>query len=246
MNRELVNQINQNQELTLDSREVSEMIGKEHSKLLRDIRTYCKYLNEAKIGLVDYFAESSYTDSKGEKRPCFSLTKMGCEMVANKLTGKKGVLFTAKYVKKFNEMEQAMNNNIVPFANGEIMQQTLQLAQGMQLIGQVVQGIQESITNVQEFVKDSINSKDAQIEEAMDLIGIRAKNVKMLTEHLKYKLSSILGVKITATNLIYIKTKNKIFREFKVLRWEDIPTNKFNSVFSYIDTLEDEEFLKIS
>jgi phage regulator Rha-like protein len=26
-------------------------------------------------------------------------------MVANKLTGKSGMLFTAKYVKKFNEME---------------------------------------------------------------------------------------------------------------------------------------------
>ncbi|MHB9924604.1 hypothetical protein CF091_14060 [Clostridium botulinum] len=31
---------------------------------------------------------------------------MGCEMVANKLTGSKGVIFTAKYVEKFNEMEK--------------------------------------------------------------------------------------------------------------------------------------------
>jgi hypothetical protein len=32
---------------------------------------------------------------------------MGCEMVANKLTGERGILFTAAYVTRFNEMEAA-------------------------------------------------------------------------------------------------------------------------------------------
>ena len=47
--------INQSQTLTLDSREVAEMVGKEHSKLLRDIKTYIEYLAEAKIGLGEFF-----------------------------------------------------------------------------------------------------------------------------------------------------------------------------------------------
>lgn len=89
-----------------DSRLVAEMIGKEHSKLLRDIRNYCNVLNEAKIGLVNFFIESSYKDTKGEIRPCYLLTKQGCEMVANKMTGEKGVLFTANYVQAFNNMEK--------------------------------------------------------------------------------------------------------------------------------------------
>ncbi len=54
---------------------------------------------------VDFFVASSYLDSKRETRPCYLLSKMGCAMVANKLTGEKGVLFTAAYVAKFNEME---------------------------------------------------------------------------------------------------------------------------------------------
>jgi hypothetical protein len=28
---------------------------------------------------------------------------MGCELLANKLTGEKGILFTAKYVKRFKD-----------------------------------------------------------------------------------------------------------------------------------------------
>lgn len=89
----------------IDSRQVAEAVGKEHSKLLRDIRTYCDYLNESKIGLVDFFIESTYTDSKGEERPCYFCTRKGCEMIANKLTGQKGVAFTALYINAFHTME---------------------------------------------------------------------------------------------------------------------------------------------
>ena len=92
----------------IDSRQVAEAIGKEHSKLLRDIRTYCDYLNESKIGLVDFFIESTYTDSKGEIRPCYLCTRKGCEMIANKLTGQKGVTFTALYINTFHSMEDKL------------------------------------------------------------------------------------------------------------------------------------------
>lgn len=93
-------------ERTLTSNEVAEMIGKEHSKLIRDIRTYIGYLAEAKIGSGDFFIESTYKDSNNQERPNYLLTKQGCEMVSNKLTGAKGVQFTAKYVSRFNAMEE--------------------------------------------------------------------------------------------------------------------------------------------
>ena len=92
----------------IDSLEVAELIGKQHGHLMRDIANYIKILlkiNQSKIGVVDFFLESSYLDAKGQMRPCYLLTKMGCEMVANKLTGEKGILFTAAYVSKFNMME---------------------------------------------------------------------------------------------------------------------------------------------
>ena len=94
---------------TIDSRLVAEATGKEHGKLLRDIRTYCDYLNESKIGLVDFFIESTYTDGKGEIRPCYLCTRKGCEMIANKMTGAKGVTFTAMYINAFHKMEEHIN-----------------------------------------------------------------------------------------------------------------------------------------
>ena len=93
---------------TLDSREVAEMVGMRHADLMRNIDHYIEVIStNAKLRSLDFFVESTYKDKKGEARKRYDITKQGCEMVANKLTGKKGILFTAEYVKKFNEMEQA-------------------------------------------------------------------------------------------------------------------------------------------
>ena len=62
----------------IDSREVAEMVGKNHAHLLRDIAGYIKIMektNESTFGLVgnglnfqpvDFFIPSTYQDSKGE------------------------------------------------------------------------------------------------------------------------------------------------------------------------------------
>jgi len=42
--------------------------------------------------------------------PCYLITKKGCDMIANKLTGRKGVLFTAAYVTAFEEMRSRLGH----------------------------------------------------------------------------------------------------------------------------------------
>lgn len=99
-------------EYVVESREVAEMLGKEHKILLRDIKVYMEYLAKYNFVPCDFFIESSYKDSNNRQRPCYLLTKQGCEMVANKMTGKKGILFTATYVQAFNDMEQQLRGNV--------------------------------------------------------------------------------------------------------------------------------------
>lgn len=96
-------------EQTLDSTEIADMIDKEHSKLLRDIRRYIEQFNEAEIGFVDFFKESTYKDAKGKTRPCYRITKKGCEFIAHKLTGTKGTIFTARYINRFHEMQDILS-----------------------------------------------------------------------------------------------------------------------------------------
>lgn len=99
-------------EISITSIEVAEMIGKEHKELLRDIRRYAEQFNESNIALVEFFTESNYKDAKGEKRPCYLVSKKGCEFIAHKLTGVKGTAFTAKYINRFHEMEDKLKPSI--------------------------------------------------------------------------------------------------------------------------------------
>ncbi|APC85819.1 hypothetical protein [Clostridium botulinum] len=111
----------------------------------------------------------------------------------------------------------------------------LQLAQGMQMIGQVVQGMQTAMTNIETYVKDSIQSKDLQIEKTMNLIGFRSINTKRLSDKLKEQLSEHLGIAVNASSNVYRRAKGKIFKEFKVIKWEDIPVSKYNTVHAFIE-----------
>lgn len=96
-------------EWTLDSREVAEMVEKNHKDLIRDIRRYIRQFNESNIAPVDFFQESTYEDAKGESRPCYRITKKGCEFIAHKLTGTKGTIFTARYINRFHEMQNILS-----------------------------------------------------------------------------------------------------------------------------------------
>ncbi|WP_338712522.1 Rha family transcriptional regulator [Bacillus pumilus] len=103
--------IEQNGRLLVDSREVAEMVEKRHADLVRSIESYLVVIGQnAKLRSDDFFIESTYQAGTGKLYKHYLLTKQGCEMVANKMTGEKGVLFTAAYVTQFNQMEQNLQN----------------------------------------------------------------------------------------------------------------------------------------
>lgn len=124
---------------TISSMEVAKMIEKDHKNLMQDIRKYTKYLEESNsdlgqlnfqpsslegksnelkihpvengiINLNEFWVESSYINQQNRKMPCFKITKKGCEFIAHKCTGQKGVVFTARYINRFHELEEKANN----------------------------------------------------------------------------------------------------------------------------------------
>ena len=115
--------LNESTVKTIPSYEVAKMMEREHSKVLKMLEgeTYkdgrtkvvgiIPVLTEARTRVSDYFIESTYKDASGKTNKCYECTKLGCDILANKMTGEKGILFTARYVKKFNEMEKTINSN---------------------------------------------------------------------------------------------------------------------------------------
>lgn len=93
---------------TVSSLEVAEMMEQEHKELLKRIRRFTNQLDEGKISPIDFWIESTYTDDLNRTKPCYQITKKGCEFIAHKTTGTKGTIFTARYINRFWEMEEQL------------------------------------------------------------------------------------------------------------------------------------------
>lgn len=94
----------------IDSREVAEIVEKQHKNLLADINKYVKELTKLNFQLSDFFIESSYNvEGQSRKYPCYLVTRKGCEFIAHKLTGEKGTKFTATYINRFHQMEDRLS-----------------------------------------------------------------------------------------------------------------------------------------
>ena len=103
---------------TITTVEVAEMMELEHWQILRKLEGtknqdgstkqvgIIQILTNNKIVVSDYFTPSTYKDASGKENKCYKVTKMGCDFLANKFNGEKGIIFTARYVKRFDEMER--------------------------------------------------------------------------------------------------------------------------------------------
>lgn len=140
---------------TITTLEVAEMMETDHWKLLRkldgDKKTVgiIKILTDNNFVVSDYFIESTYKDTSGKENKCYEVTRLGCDFLANKSTGEKGILFTARYVKRFYEME----NTIV-----EISPETIP-------IGEIA-----NLSKVMDKIMVRQNSKPYEIAQAFELL----------------------------------------------------------------------------
>ncbi len=146
----------------IDSRDVAQMVERSHYELLKSIRQYAEHLNEGEIPVVDFFIESSYIDSKGQSRPNFLITKKGCDMIANKITGKKGILFTAAYVSAFEEMRRALT---APHRSPEVS--PAGLAKLISITRRVMLDMDSSPADVGSMVRDVFRAYNFPIPTAL-------------------------------------------------------------------------------
>lgn len=203
--------------MVIESTEVSEMTGKKHDNLLRDIRGYLKVIKDSsKLRSQDFFIESTYKNSQNKTQPCYLLTKQGCEMVANKMTGEKGVLFTAEYVTAFNKMEQHIKNEVQKPKQLSAMEQLKLQYQVLDEHEQKLDTLTEDVDSLTEDVKDIKNR-----------MTIETGAQKTLCDLVSKKVTAILGGKGTPA---YNELSKKAFRQC----WKDYK-DKLN-VASYKDT----------
>ena len=168
----------------IDSREVARMMGKPHKEILSYIEGKKVKGNNKITGILPtlqgeqllptkYFIESSYVADNGVKGRCYLCTRMGCDLLATRQTGEKGILFCAKYVERFNEMEKELKSKSV--------HQYPELTEKQQCILAIYDGGESAVSaskrlaeiEVQEataLLKEELTQSKAELTEKKDFI----------------------------------------------------------------------------
>lgn len=95
----------QNEErITTTSINIAEKFGKEHARVLRDIRE----LNCSEEFRHGNFAESYYMNSQNKKQPMYRITRDGMVLLVMGYTGEEAMSFKEDYIKAFNVMENEL------------------------------------------------------------------------------------------------------------------------------------------
>ncbi|MDN9384665.1 phage antirepressor KilAC domain-containing protein [Clostridioides difficile] len=118
---------------TITTLEIADMLEINHWEVLRKLEGTEKtkgiidVLGSNNFVVTDYFIKTKYLSVQNKEMPCYNVTKLGCDFLANKFTGEKGIIFTARYVKRFNEMEQILKEQQpkLPTTYKEALQQLL-------------------------------------------------------------------------------------------------------------------------
>lgn len=208
-------------EQTITSMEVAEMVGKKHADLMRDIRRYAEQLAESNIALGEFFKASEYKDANNQSRPCYEVTKKGCEFIAHKLTGIKGTEFTAKYINRFHEMEDTINKPLSALEQLQLMQQaTLEVSDKV----------------------DSINEDLHDFKQTLPLLAVECDRI---TNTVKRRGTQFLGGKKSNAysdkslrGRVYADIHGQVKRQFGVSTYKAIRRNQCDKAVQFINSYE--------
>lgn len=97
----------QNDQVLTSSVLVAETFGKEHKRILQDIRE----LKCSEEFRQHHFVPSSYTSSQNRELPMYVMDKDGFVLLVMGYTGELAMTFKEKYISKFNQMEKELKDN---------------------------------------------------------------------------------------------------------------------------------------
>ena len=113
--------LNKEEVTAVSSKDVAESFGKEHARVLRDIREI-ECSDEFRLG---NFAESYYVNVQNKRQPMYYMTKDGFTLLVMGYTGEKAMKFKEAYIKQFNAMEKALIGKMKEREKGIAVRQAL-------------------------------------------------------------------------------------------------------------------------
>lgn len=180
--------INNNNQAVTDSLTISEMFGKEHKHVLRDIETQIEKLNEA--GELEWgvsnFGQTHYQHPQNKQwYPKYDLTEDGFAIVAMSYTTPEAMKMKVKFIEEFKRMRVFIQEqHVKPLSEKEQLKASMRLSLET---SEEVETLKLEVNEVKETVQNIVNTmridggQEAQIrkrgnEAVMQALGGKDAN----------------------------------------------------------------------
>lgn len=173
----------ENSRVVTDSITVADVFGKEHARVMRDIRTLgCS--EEFRVG---NFAESSYVNLQGRDMPKFIITEQGFALLVMGYTGQRAMEFKERYISEFHSMQQQLLNTnadkVVPLSKDQalitVLRTTADLVEGQEEIRQVVAEQGKEIQQLSRRVDEQITLDSGEQRVVQKAVAKKVYNIAM-------------------------------------------------------------------
>lgn len=202
----------ENNKVVTDSLTVADVFGKEHARVMRDIRELgCS--EEFRVG---NFAESSYINSQNKELPKYFMSQKGFTLLAMGYTGKEAMKFKEAYIEEFERMERYLHEP-KPLTERE------QLMASMKLSLETA----EEITQVKGEVKE-IRS---MVENQITLDYGEQRRIQKAVGHKIYELENNPKKRQALFSELYREIKDR----FGVASYKDIKRKDMLAAVKYIE-----------
>ncbi len=94
---------------------ITELCGKRHDNIMRDIKKTLEELNALKFEEVDFGGH--YLDNKGESRPCYNLPKRECLILVSSYS----TALRAKIIDRWKELERQVAIPQIDYSKPEVL-----------------------------------------------------------------------------------------------------------------------------
>lgn len=209
----------QNGVATTTSLQVAETFGKNHDKILRDIKKQIKKIGSPDVA-NEMFQEKEY-EVRGRTYPMYQMNKDGFTLLVMSYTDDKSMQFKLRYIQAFNEMEEALKN-----------QPALRLPKNNAEMLQVIQSANDEQNK-------RIDQVETTVDEIKDRFGLPASQAKSLEQARKRHIVTLLGgIGSNAYRQVSRKAFKQVGSDFKdyfdVPRYDALALSKFDKGMEYI------------
>lgn len=209
----IINILNQEGQLVVTSRQISEDFEKEHKNVLQAISN----LVAENSAVKNMFIESSF-ESRGKQYPEYLLTRDGFSLLVMGFTGAKALSWKLKYIEAFNKMEQAIKEKTKP----------LSAMDQLRLQYQVIEEHEERVT---------------KIESQLERLEVNPSQRKAIQNARHRRVSELLGGKKTIAYKdssfrakVYAEMGRAFNNYFDVPAYDCTPKNRFKEALELIES----------